>query len=593
MRMGKRESKYNRFIYLGLVVLCLGFFWWSSGSKGLDGNQVADAGFEKVQFVEDSREGGEKAGEVLIIKGHVTKEVEAGSVLFMRIFHIGVQVYQNETEIFAYGTVPAAGYPSLGDLWTGYTLKEGISPEDEVEFRLSAPAQTLVFSSTGRYEYFFDNLYVGSWSQFMRAILVDNIPHLLLALFFITNSIVIWLGALALKRAKLEVGPSVFNGAYLFLAMGLWMLVNGYFLSMLTTDNGLIMSLEHVLSFLMAALMFRYLSSILKSRAGLLNKALEYVVILMLVVSMLLQGLGILDGFAFLSKTVLLILVLIVLAEGSLIYEAVITKEKMARYRLLSAAVLLFFIVLGVMEFLFVMPQNDMLYDLGFFIFACMQLAFILYYLRKKLREAQQARALELELSEARTQLMISQIRPHFIFNTLNAISALCLEDPIRADEAIVQFSKYLRANITVLEGPKMIPFPQELEIIENYVAIEKLRFDERIAVEYEIEFTDFKVPMLSLQPIVENAIKHGLVKKKSGGKIIMRTEQADGFAVITITDNGVGFDTEEASKKEESVGMRNIRTRISISCQGELLVASTPGAGTQVTVRIPLAKDE
>ena len=151
--------------------------------------------------------------------------------------------------------------------------------------------------------------------------------------------------------------------------------------------------------------------------------------------------------------------------------------------------------------------------------------------------------ACEKELYEAEVQIMVSQIRPHFMYNTLSSIAILCKLDPETAYEAAITFSKYLRVNMDSLKKTEPVPFEQEPEHLKNYLYIEKLRFADKLNVEYDIRTADFRLPMLSIQPIVENAVKHGVGMKKEGGTVTVSTRETADAYEITVSDDGVGFD--------------------------------------------------
>lgn len=148
----------------------------------------------------------------------------------------------------------------------------------------------------------------------------------------------------------------------------------------------------------------------------------------------------------------------------------------------------------------------------------------------------------ERKLTERRIASMMSQIRSHFIFNVLTTISGLCKLDPKKADEALIRFSRYLRKNIGIIEEEGLIDFDVELEQLEDYVALEQIRFEDMILFEEEIETKSFKLPPLTIQPIVENAIKHGLVEHNLSGVIVLRTKRIGDNVEITVQDNGSGF---------------------------------------------------
>ena len=194
-------------------------------------------------------------------------------------------------------------------------------------------------------------------------------------------------------------------------------------------------------------------------------------------------------------------------------------------------------------------------------------------------------------LTEQRIRIMISQIQPHFLFNTLSTIQSLCLIDPNKASETVSKFGTYLRQNIDSLNQEDLILFEAELEHTKVYADIEMLRFP-NIKVEYDIRETHFSVPALSLQPIVENSIRHG-VRGKRDGRVYVSTRQEAGFNVIRVTDNGKGFDVIAAFQSDHThIGLRNVKERIEKMCGGTMLVKSTLGEGTEVTIRIPAGKE-
>lgn len=191
------------------------------------------------------------------------------------------------------------------------------------------------------------------------------------------------------------------------------------------------------------------------------------------------------------------------------------------------------------------------------------------------------------QLLQSRSTVALGQIRSHFIFNLLNAISGMCKYDPAKADETIVRFARYLRAHIDILQNDGPVPFGQVLDNLEDYVLLEQVRFGDRIRFETDIEEEDFRLPPLVLQPIVENAIKHGLNVKEDGGTIRLSTRSDAKGAYITVEDDGVGFEPHQLNK-EGSVGLRNVRFRLKHMVNGEMTINSTPGLGTCVRIMIP-----
>ena len=189
---------------------------------------------------------------------------------------------------------------------------------------------------------------------------------------------------------------------------------------------------------------------------------------------------------------------------------------------------------------------------------------------------------------EAHVKLMISQIQPHFIYNSLSAISTLISINPDEAQKSLDNFTEYLRRNLSSLTETRLIPFENELKHIETYVSLEKMRFKDRINIIYDIGTKDFFVPPLTIQPIVENAIKHGILKKIKGGTVTLTTYETDSSYVIEIKDDGIGFNLNEIDFDENNhFGLKNISYRISHTCEGDLNIISKKNEGTKITVTL------
>ena len=200
---------------------------------------------------------------------------------------------------------------------------------------------------------------------------------------------------------------------------------------------------------------------------------------------------------------------------------------------------------------------------------------------------------LEQELQESRISLMLSQLQPHFLFNVLNSIYYLCGKEPETARKMIDKFSTYLRNNLDSLDQKTLIPFRQEFDHIQTYLELEKLRFDEELTVVYDIQADTFSLPVLTVQPLVENAVKHGITQKRGGGVLTLATRAEPNCYVITIADTGVGFYPEHYMDDGKThIGIQNVRQRLEHMVGGTLEITSTPGVGTIATIIIPRKED-
>ena len=194
----------------------------------------------------------------------------------------------------------------------------------------------------------------------------------------------------------------------------------------------------------------------------------------------------------------------------------------------------------------------------------------------------------EKELTEERMDIMLSQIQPHFLYNSLTAIRRLCDHDPQQAKAAITDFALFLRANMDSLASRAPIPFEQELSHTRHYLALEQQRFQARLRVVYDIGCEDFSVPPLTLQPIVENAVRHGVLRREKGGTVTISTRETATAYLVTVADDGVGFQQSSAAESRSHIGIENVRGRLAALCGGKLEIASTADVGTAVTITIP-----
>ena len=194
-------------------------------------------------------------------------------------------------------------------------------------------------------------------------------------------------------------------------------------------------------------------------------------------------------------------------------------------------------------------------------------------------------------VAEQRFNSMISQLQPHFIYNALSAISEI-EGVPATAQKAISDFSGYLRENLDAMTSPELVSFAKELSHIEKYIALERLRFGDKVNMVYDIRFADFMFPPLTVQILVENAIKHGITKRYEGGTVTISTKEENGECIITVGDDGVGFDTK-AEIAGNHFGIENVRKRLEYSVGGTLQIDSEIGVGTTATITIPMQKEK
>jgi len=200
-------------------------------------------------------------------------------------------------------------------------------------------------------------------------------------------------------------------------------------------------------------------------------------------------------------------------------------------------------------------------------------------------------------LLQARMEALQSQINPHFLFNTLNSISSLVRAEPDSAREMIVKLGNILRRLLR--KGDSFVPLREEFEFLDDYLDIEVARFGRdklRVVKELEPASLDLLVPSMILQPLVENAVKHGFSSKLEAGTIYLRSRSADHALVIEVEDDGVGMPLEGSSASSGTgIGMVNVRERLQVvyGDAAEMTVSSQPSQGTLVRLVMPVLQAE
>lgn len=212
------------------------------------------------------------------------------------------------------------------------------------------------------------------------------------------------------------------------------------------------------------------------------------------------------------------------------------------------------------------------------------------YYRKLRDRERQTSR-LETQLTKAHLRALKSQLQPHFLFNTMHSISALMLTDVPAADRMMTRLSDLLRMSLEN-DGVQVTRLSRELEFVNGYLEIEKVRFGERLGVTLDIvpETLDAQVPHLLLQPLVENAVRHGVARLSANGKLRIAASHDGHNLLLAIRDNGPGLNGVESSAPKSGLGLRATRERLQTLYGGDqsLHVRNLPEGGVEVSVRIP-----
>ncbi|MBR1481902.1 MAG: histidine kinase [Ruminococcus sp.] len=360
------------------------------------------------------------------------------------------------------------------------------------------------------------------------------------------------------------------------------------FMNLWITDPTVCMAIEQLLNYCLVITVFVYLKSNL---TGIVTRAVAnlatFTYILIMIAAIILHFTAVRDLYA--SSPNLYIFT----AAGTVIITVLLFTEvrhnSQAVILLASWTPLTLSIIIAAANYYFHFTDIHF-YHFGLAVTMLYQIVRLVFDLRKQYLESIRYQQLQKELYEAKVSVMVSQIQPHFMYNALTSIAMMCSIDPETAQEATVTFAKYLRGNMDSLKQTKPIPFAQELEHLKKYLYIEKLRFGNKLNIEYDIQTSDFKLPQLSIQPLVENAVKHGVGMKKKGGTVTISTRETTDAYEVVIADDGVGFDTTAEQKDDgrSHIGMENTKRRLREMCGGEVIIESKIGEGTVATVILP-----
>ena len=272
-----------------------------------------------------------------------------------------------------------------------------------------------------------------------------------------------------------------------------------------------------------------------------------------------------------------------------LIYEGFFLKSKSVRKLLVTLLPMICASVFDALNAWVAFAPGKSTMRLGFLITIASQLYFLIVETIKHNKDIAKYQKMQHELLQMRISIMVSQIQPHFLYNSLTSIAQLCEKNPSQAKKATIEFADYMRHNMNSLKDEKPVPFENELAHLKTYLSLEKMRFGDDLNIVFDIKTTDFLIPSLAIQPLVENAVKHGVGMKEDGGTVTIATEEFENHFEITVSDDGVGFDVSVPKNDGRAhVGMENVKNRLSTMCNATIETKSVLGEGTTVKIIIP-----
>lgn len=535
----------------------------------------------------------------LLLRGHFDEDLFPGAILYLYRDHFGITVKVNgeigfrsvQSEVLSMGE---AGQKYLADIcgreWTMVGFENGLLCTDTVEIHLE---KMHGYIASGAYRNFLKSCYVGPIdTTILENHLQRHVTHWMMFGSLVFILAVMMLGATA-AAALFQTGmvPYLSKLGFLLLFAAGFLVLDTVTISLVNETQVFNTYVRQLCMMLAVYWMELCLRDFLTGKRYKVAKAVLWI-------SCALNAALILPSF---TGAWTIYDTLIPWIAGQVVFAAVLLVTVIWEWRndhnenrlnLFTGLVLL------VTLFLDFAGIGSSMYSHG----TCTKIAFAVMFVVHGFRalkrvlidyqDARRAKKLEKELEESRIAIMRSQMQPHFIHNILNVIYYLCGKDPAAAQGAISKFSDHLRNNLEAISQTELITFREELDHIHTYLELEQIRFGEELSIVYDIEEDSFLLPVLSIQPLVENAVKHGVAKKRGGGVVTISSRQTENAYLITVSDTGAGFDVERyMDDGKVHVGLINIRQRLASRMNATVDIDSAPGRGTTVTVTIPREK--
>lgn len=524
--------------------------------------------------------------ETLYIYGHFDQAIPENYQVILCIQNLIAKIYINDQLVFSFGD--PGTYPSFsdspGNRFISF-ISPGIQTTDRIEIQLT---DTYPNFNVKAFSDFLERIYSGYQDSLIMRNFSDWGLSIILCIVYIALGVLVLLALIIMKALHVKglnkylyfVGFILSGGTCMFVKFDVvWIYwPHTVFYNLLAYWCVPIMFLTcnaYLYSFIQGFTK-RILTPLLW-----INIAAVYFLIAFFILGY--DGYSILDTYLFFS-------VLHVIVQAVCLYhEAFVSKNAEARKIFYSISILILAGMIEAVDFyLRFIPQGIVLL-LGFIGLILFQAIQMIYCFVDNMRKATKSQELMNELLQNRMRIMLTQIQPHFVANTLTTISALCETDPMTAKSVTEHFAHYLGDNIDALSHDTPMPFLKELEHVEHYLYLEKIRFDERLNVVMDTTVTGFYLPALTLQPIVENAVKHGITKRLEGGTVTIRSKESKDNYIISVIDDGVGFnDRQKLSGDGKHIGIDNVRARLRLQCGGSLYIQSIVGLGTTAKIIIP-----
>lgn len=522
----------------------------------------------------------------VVIKGHFSRKIPPYEEILFHLCNLKITFKINDETVLTFGEDNDSIFESPGITWRNY-ISKGITTEDEIEIILENVYENM---ATPVFSIFFNDLQSG-YSYFLyQQLISEHGSTLLFAFAFSMIGIGLFVYSFVsflYKRKYMDRSMAI---SFMIFVVGSYIIMDACFdlMPLIIRNPEYLNLLDILVAYVLPISVIMVFSSYTRELVQKIYRICTMVFSLFLIFTFTIQITGMYDMASFLPIFIFINIIVSMIIFICSCYEVVVVKNReytelfIGLYPLLIGSFLeitSYWPYLGLVSYVIK----------GSIILTCVVLfRQFIKSVQNTVNEEKRLQHMETELVQAKISIMFSQIQPHFLYNTLNTICYLCETSPKVASSITEKFAKYLRGNLDSITRKNTITFVQELEHLKCYLAIEEIRFPD-IKVVYDINTTEFFLPALTVQPLVENAIKHGLMDSEEGGEVLIKTYEDEYNWYVKITDNGIGFDTAKEKEDDRShIGIKNTKERLKSMCSGELIIESKIGEGTVAKVIIP-----
>ncbi len=530
--------------------------------------------------------------ETIYIYGSFSQDIPENLLLIFNIANIRAEVYLNDEMMFSYGYSGRLSYLSRSEGYLWHVEKsKGISRKDRLTVKLNHIYPYLVEVDIAR---FIKRIYMGYERPLINMLLSEYGFHISIGIIVLCIGFTLLIATiiLTLRKAK-DITRYVYMALFI-ISFGVYLLfyfdVISFIIPYPIANNIIAIYSVAFLPVFGIPYITAYFGKF-TTRLLMCFFYLSIAGICLLPLTLFTKDLDIFDTqYFFVVITGLFCFVSI----ACLIFERYVKKNISLKY---IAETAIFIAVGGIIDvisfYLYFVPPYDVVLTIAFVSFVIVLFVTMVNSIFRRMQIQVETEHLKNELLQNKIAMMLSQIGPHFLFNSLEVIISLCDTEPQIAKQSAKIFARYLRYNLDALTQNELIPMEKELEHIKQFAYLQIMRFGNLIKMEYDLKVKNFFVPTLTIEPLVENAINHGIIERENGGTITISSIETENSYVIHIVDDGVGFDVNLLPNDNRThIGIENVRKRLKAQCEGCLLIESTVGVGTTATVTIPKWRD-